>query len=95
MKIYDYCETGVNIAGIAVSVGDLNQVLNMVVLIISVCSLLFRACWKIYQLVKENRFEEVGDALDETKDQLTQIANQTKGDTDERNQGSDRKDQGD
>ena len=89
MKVYDVAETGINIAGIAVSVADLNQALNLILLIISVGSLIFRLAYKIYTLVKERRVKEIGDALDEAKEQMSDIIEKTKGKEDERDSNGD------
>lgn len=95
MKTYDFAETGLNIFGIAVSVTDLNQVLNLVLLIVSVASILLRSAFKIYSLVKERKMKEAIDAIDEAKGELTQIVEKTKGEANEGNNGSDRESKGD
>ena len=89
MKSYDFAETGLNIFGIAVSVTDLNQVLNLVLLIVSVASILFRCGYKVYILIRGKKMKEAIDAIDEAKDELSQIVDKKEGDTHEGNKGSD------
>ena len=92
MKTYDFAETGLNIFGIAVSVTDLNQVLNLVLLVVSVASILFRCGYKVYRLIKERRVEDAIVVVDEAKDEITEIVNKTKGESDEGDNGSHRED---
>ena len=87
MKIYDTIETGINAAGIAVSITDLNQVLNMVVLIVSVASILFKAGFTIYKHVKAKNLEAAVVVVEDAREQLEDLKGRME---DGRNQESDR-----
>ena len=88
LTTYDFAETGLNVAGIAISVQDLNQILNLILLIISVSSILIRVCMKIYDLVKARRFKEIEETLNEAKDEINEVKNKLE-DTDEGNRRGD------
>lgn len=87
MKIYDTIETGINAAGIAISITDLNQVLNMVVLCVSVASILFKAGFAIYKHVKAKNFEDAMVVVEDATEQLEDLKGKIE---DGRNQESDR-----
>ena len=73
MKTYDAIETSVNVAGIAVSVTDLNQILNLIVLVVSVASILFKAGLMVYRHIKAKNLEEAIVVVEDAQQQLEEI----------------------
>ena len=72
MKAYDYIETGVNVLGIGISLTDLQNVLSIVLLIISILSICFRGGLMIYKHIKN---KDIDGAIQATKDTQTEIEN--------------------
>ena len=70
MKTYDYIETGVNVLGIGISLADLQNVLSIVLLIISILSICFRGGLMIYQHIKN---KDIDGAIQVSKDTQTEI----------------------
>lgn len=80
-KTLNVLETGLNAIGIAIGVSDMENVLNVILLIISIASILFRAGYAIYQKIKEKKYNEIAKELDDAKEALEQLQN--KEDTDD------------
>lgn len=72
-KVLDACETGLNVVGVAIGVSDIESVLNVILLIVSIAAILFRAGYAIYQKVKEKKYSEIADELESAKKQLEQL----------------------
>ena len=70
----DVAETVVNIAGITVAVQDMESILSIVLLSISILSLLVRGGYLAYKYFKEKKCDEgiktIVDTLDQTKDTI-------------------------
>ncbi len=72
-KLFDALETGLNVVGVAIGVSDIESVLNIILLIVSIAAILFRAGYAIYQKVKEKKYNEIADELEKAKEQLEQL----------------------
>ncbi len=72
-RVLDVCETGLNIVGVAIGVSDIESLLNVILLIVSILAILFRAGYAIYQHVKEKNYSKIADELESAKKQLEQL----------------------
>ena len=70
MKVYDYIETGVNVLGISISLTDIQNILSIILLIVSILSICFRGGLMIYQRIKN---KDIDGAIQVTKDTQTEI----------------------
>ena len=74
-KLLNIAETILNGIGITVSVTDLNNILNIILLVISILSILVRASISIYNHYKEKKYNEIANDLEKTKDEIETIIN--------------------
>lgn len=72
-KVFDACETGLNVLGVAIGVSDVESILNVILLIVSIAAILFRAGYAIYQHVKEKNYSKIAEELEAAKKQLEQL----------------------
>ena len=72
-RVLDVCETGLNIVGVAIGVSDIESVLNVILLVVSILAILFRAGYAIYQHVKEKNYSKIAEELESAKKQLEQL----------------------
>ena len=59
--------------GITVSLMDIQQVLSIILLVFNVLWILWKFGYKIYQSVKNKQPEEIGNAIEDAKDELEQL----------------------
>lgn len=72
-RVLDVCETGLNIVGVAIGVSDIESVLNVILLVVSILAILFRAGYAIYQHVKEKNYSKIAEELESARKQLEQL----------------------
>lgn len=72
-KVFDACETGLNVLGVAIGVSDVESILNVILLIVSIAAILFRAGYAIYQHCKEKNYSKIAEELESAKKQLEQL----------------------
>lgn len=59
--------------GIAVSLPMIETILGIIILSVQIILILYKATMKIIELVKKKKYDEIDDALEETKDQLEDL----------------------
>lgn len=59
--------------GIAVSLPMIETILGIIILSVQVILIIYKATMKIIELVKKKKYDEIDDALEETKDQLEDL----------------------
>ena len=59
--------------GIAVSLPMIETILGIIILSVQVILIIYKATKKIILLVKKKKYDEIDDALEETKDQLEDL----------------------
>lgn len=72
-KIIDTAETILNTASIIISVQDLNDIINLILLIVSLIAILWRAGYAIYKHIKEKDYDKVNDELSKAKDDIEKL----------------------
>lgn len=72
-KLLDTCETGINVLGVALATSDLENILNLVLLIISIAAILFRGGYAIYQKIKDKKYSEIAKELEDTHKALEDL----------------------
>lgn len=72
-RVFDVCETGLNVVGVAIGVSDIESVLNVILLCVSIAAILFRAGYAIYQHVKTKNYNKIAEELENAKQQLEQL----------------------
>lgn len=72
-RLLDIAETGLNTMGVLIGVSDIENVLNLVLLIVSILAILWRAGYAIYQHVRNKRLDKIGDEIDKAKDEIEKL----------------------
>lgn len=72
-RLLDIAETGLNTVGVLIGVSDIENVLNLVLLIVSILAILWRAGYTIYQHVRNKRLDKIGDELEKAKDDIEKL----------------------
>lgn len=72
-KFMDVAEPLLNGMGILVGVSDIENILNIVLLCVSIFAILWRAGYTIYQHIKEKKFDKIGDEIDKAKDEIENL----------------------
>lgn len=72
-QVANIIESVLMTCGIVVSLADIQQILSIIILVLDVCWILFRCGYGIYQKIKTNRIEEIGDDIKTAHDELTSI----------------------
>lgn len=72
-KIIDTAETILNTVSIIISVQDLNDIINLILLIVSLIAILWRAGYGIYKHIKEKDYDKVNDELSKAKDDIEKL----------------------
>lgn len=72
-RLLDIAETGLNTVGVLIGVSDIENVLNLVLLIVSILAILWRAGYSIYQHVRNKRLDKIGDEIEKAKDDIEKL----------------------
>lgn len=72
-RLLDIAETGLNTMGVLIGMSDIENVLNLVLLIVSILAILWRAGYAIYQHVRNKRLDKIGDELEKAKDDIEKL----------------------
>lgn len=79
--MYDKLEYGLNIVGITYGAINVQEVLGIIVLILSILSILWKAGVKIYTLIKNKKYNEINETINETINDLNDLKEGVKNDT--------------
>lgn len=79
--MYDKLEYGLNIVGITYGAINIQEVLGIIVLILSILSILWKAGVKIYTLIKNKKYNEVDETINDTINDLNDLKEGVKNDT--------------
>ena len=72
-RLLDIAETVLNTMGVLIGVSDIENVLNLVLLIVSILAILWRAGYAIYQHVRNKRLDKIGDEIEKAKDDIEKL----------------------
>lgn len=72
-RLLDIAETGLNTLGVLIGVSDIENALNLVLLIVSIIAILWRAGYAIYQHIRNKRLDKVGDEIEQAKDDIENL----------------------
>lgn len=79
--MFDKLEYGLNIVGITYGAINVQEVLGIIVLILSILSILWKAGVKIYTLIKNKKYNEIDETINETINDLNDLKEGVKNDT--------------
>ena len=77
MKHINVLEDVLVVGGVSVSITMIQSILGIVILSVQILIILYKAGRKIYDLVKQKKYDEVDDALDEVKGELEHLKEKT------------------
>lgn len=73
MKHINVLEDVLIAGGVAISLPMIESILGIIILSVQVCLILWKAGKKIYQAIKNKKYDEIDDTLKETQDQLEDL----------------------
>lgn len=73
MKIDNTFGTMLNVFGIMFSVNDVNSILNLILLVVSIASIVARAVILVVQKIRERDYNGAVEELDKTKDEIESL----------------------
>lgn len=79
--MYDKLEYALNIVGITYGAINVQEVLGIIVLILSILSILWKAGVKIYTLIKNKKYNEIHETINDTINDLNELKEGVKNDT--------------
>lgn len=59
--------------GVAIGISTIETILGIIILSVQILIILYKATMKIIELVKKKKYDEIDDALEDTKDQLDDL----------------------
>ena len=72
-KFMDIAEPLLNGMGILIGASDIENILNIVLLCVSIFAILWRAGYTIYHHIKEKKFDKIDDEIDKAKKELENL----------------------
>lgn len=79
--MYDKLDYVLNIVGITYGAINVQEVLGIIVLILSILSILWKAGVKIYTLIKNKKYNEIDETINDTINDLNDLKEGVKNDT--------------
>lgn len=79
--MYNKLEYALNIVGITYGTINVQEILGITVLILSILSILWKAGVKIYTLIKNKKYNEIDETINETINDLNDLKEGVKNDT--------------
>lgn len=73
MKIDNTFGTMLNVFGIMFSVSDVNSILNLILLVVSIASIVARAVILVVQKIREKDYNGAVEELDKAKDEIESL----------------------
>ena len=59
--------------GVAIGISTIETILGIIILSVQILIIIYKATMKIIELVKKKKYDEIDDALEDTKDQLEDL----------------------
>lgn len=78
-NVLNILEDATIVGGVAVGLSTIQTILGIIILSVQVVLILYKGIRKIVELVKKKKYDEIDDALEETKDQLEDLKDKTDG----------------
>ena len=67
------------VGSVAIGISTIETILGIIILSVQLAIILYKGIRKIIELVKNKKYDEIDDALNETKDQLEDLKDKTDG----------------
>ena len=78
-NVLNILEDATIVGGVAVGLSTIQTILGIIILSVQVVLILYKGIRKIVELVKKKKYDEIDDALEDTKDQLEDLKDKTDG----------------
>ena len=78
-NVLNILEDATIVGGVAIGLSTIQTILGIIILSVQVILILYKGIMKIVELVKKKKYDEIDDALEETKDQLEDLKDKTDG----------------
>lgn len=70
---YNIYDIGISVLGVSVGIETIYTTLGIILLILSIANILIKAAFKIYDVIKEKKYREIPDILDDTIEELKEV----------------------
>lgn len=70
---YDIISNGVSVCTGAVALANIQEVLSIIVLVISIANILFNMGYRVYNHIKDKHFEKIGAEIETAKEELEKL----------------------
>lgn len=77
-KFYNICDIGLSILGVNVGAEMIYTWLGITLLVLSIANILIKAAFKIYDIIKKKKYEDITEVLDDTIEDLKEVNNNGK-----------------
>jgi len=74
-KSLDLAETCLNVLGLTVSLSDINNLLNIILLVVSVLAILVRGFFEIKKHIENKEYDKAVETFEDTKEKLEDLTN--------------------
>ena len=78
MKIFNTCNYTVEVAGASYGLVNIQTILGIIVLILTIINVILNATVRIILAIKKREYDKISEVLDETKEQLEEVGNNEK-----------------
>ncbi len=78
-NVLNILEDATIVGGVAIGLSTIQTILGIIILSVQVILILYKGIRKIIDLVQKKKYDEIDDALEETKDQLEDLKEKTDG----------------
>ena len=78
MKMINACDYTVDAVGSAYGLANIQTILGIIVLVLTIFNILFKMCIAIYNKVKKREYEAITKVVDEAIEQLEEVGSNAK-----------------
>ena len=76
---YNVAELSLNTISIMVASINIENVFNIILLVLSICSILYRLGYNIYKLIKNRKYDKIHDEIDKAKEDIEKLSHDKEG----------------
>ena len=79
MKTYDIYSYTLSILGCMWSTENIDSVLGIILMVLSIINILWTTCYKIYDAIKTKKYSDVSKILDDAEEKIKEIEDKKNG----------------
>lgn len=70
---YNVYDIGVSVLGVSVGIETIYTTLGIILLVLSIANILIKAAFKIYDVIKKKKYNDIPEILDDTIKDLKEV----------------------